>query len=267
MAAKKQYKVLIVEDDPTYAEPLQEHIRQSDDFKVMAVTASVEHAIKLVKINLPDVVIIDLQLTEGDGLDLIHRLRDPDALLPIVPYLLVTTSFTSNLIRDRLSDGLADYIFKKQNNSYSPAAVLNHLRLMARHFHRNRKPDMSLDDETDKAERLRARIDSELSRYYMSTSSIARTLLVELIYRATLNPLLDLIAIGTLYTEVGKQFEKTPKNVDVSVSRLIDIAFTKTDPVDLTRAYQPYLDIGRCSPTNKEFILYIVEKLRREGFV
>ena len=209
MSGVNRYKVLILEDDPRFAVPLAARIADDEKFEVLGVTASSKEAYKLLKAGVPDVVIVDLQLAEGDGYEFLEQVRDPKENLPIQPYVLVTTLFSSDMTMQTLADGLADFVFKKQNESYSPETILKHLHTVSRQFHRNRSPqpqiiDTALDLET----RIRARIMRELDRFYMNQGSKAKEYLIEIIYEALKLPKHEDLQIVLMYSEVGKMFRK-----------------------------------------------------------
>ena len=265
MREAKSYKVLIVEDDPVYAEPLRECLHRAEAFTILDVTDSATKAYRLAKSGLPDVVIVDLELAEGDGLELICRLRDPAANLPISPYILVLTEFQAKPMLKKLKSGLADFVIKKENKGYTPEMILNHLTVMQDLFFRNQKPEeLPLDSSLEKEALIRKRVDSELDQYYIRQGGQARDYLAEIIYRAVVLPKHEKIQMTRLYAEVGKLFANDPHNVNMAVNRLLHTAFNKTAQDDLERLYTPYVDLGRGAPRAKEFVAYTADKIRKE---
>ena len=265
MSHEKPYKILILEDDPRYSEPLKAQILQDDRFTLLGVTDSAEMAYKQIKTSLPDVVIVDLELSEGDGIELLDCLQAAGESLPLMPYLLVTTAFASESIAARLSAGLADYMFRKQNQSYSPEKVLKHLHIMSSQFQRNKRPSAKLISSSMETEKLmRTRIESELEQYYMSQSTQAKDYLAECIYQVmNLSPF-EKVEIGKFYVSVGQVYKKESRNVDMAIRRLLSTAFLQTSPDDLERLYKPYVDIDRGAPRNKDFITYTANKIKKE---
>ena len=265
MSAKKRYKVLIVEDNPNCAEPIRARLNKEDNYEVLAVTGSAHEAYKLTKTGLPDVIVTDLQLEESSGFSLIQRLRDPREHLPIKPYILVITSFTSDLTMQKLSDGFADFVFVKKGGVFDPDQLMEHLLLFEDLFYRNRKPTLSpIDSTSEKAEMIRTRIDNELAQYYTVYGSKGRKYLAELLYKAATMPKNQELELTSIYNEMGPQFQNTPHNIDMAIRRTIASAFTKTSREDLERVYTPYLDFISGAPGTKEFVIYTVEKFRKE---
>jgi len=263
---EKRYKILIVEDKPAYSEPLRRCINKDDGFEVLAVTDSVSDAFKLVKTGLPDAIIVDMQLAEGDGFDLLNQIHNAKENLSVFPYILVTTKFSSDTVMEILCDGLADYVFSKRNLSYSPEQILKHLRLISKHFFRNRKPETKLINTVlEREAMIRKRIANELNQYYLNQGSQGIEFLIEIIFRVMHLPKNEKVQIGHLYIEIGKLYNTTPNTIDMSIRRLLNGAFLRTAQEDLERLYTPYVDIGRGAPRNKEFIIYVADKIRNEN--
>lgn len=266
MSNDKRYKVLIVEDDLNYSAPMQLAISRSEDFSVLAVTDKADEAYKLVRTGLPDVAIVDLEISAGSGLELLAKIRETEKELAIRPYLLVVTNYgDKSKATEKVRDELGDFIIKKTSETYSPAEVLNHLRLMSNLFHRNRQPSAQQTySEIETEELIRNRIHSELERYYMPLGNPARDYLAEALCTYIKHPNPNHLKVGKVYALIGAQHKKEPQAVDKAIRRFLNAAFDKTDTEDIKQAYTPYIDIGRGVPTNRDFILHTADKIRRE---
>jgi DNA-binding NarL/FixJ family response regulator len=69
-------RVLIVDDHPAAREGLAVRISSQADLEICGEAADVADALTLVDATRPDVVVVDIQLKTGDGLDLIKRIKD-----------------------------------------------------------------------------------------------------------------------------------------------------------------------------------------------
>jgi len=270
MSVGRRYKVLIVEDDPRYSEPLKDFLNQTEDFKVVQVTVSAEKALQLVKAHLPDVLIVDLLLTDGDGdgMQLLQSIYDSKENLPIKPYILVTTNVGSEKTLARLNSGLADFIFSKKMNSYSPKFILGHLRTMALAFDCNTATvNQEIISPIDKETLIRTRVESELNNYYIKPNNKSKDYLIDAICMIFEIPKDKNPVYKEIFTKIGKRYNKQSNNVNMCIDNLIQRAFEKTDHDDLKRIYEPYLDLSRGAPTTSEFISYIANKIRRENVI
>ena len=269
MEEGKRYKVLILEDDPYYAEPLRTQLQGDDQFEVLGVTGRASKAYQLLKAGLPDVVIVDLQLDEGDGYGFLQQIRDPKENLALIPYVLVTTIFASEMTMSVLTNKFADHVIKKQNESYSPELVLQHLRIVSDQFGRSQIPrGQQIDSALDLKSRLRIRFERELDQYTIQQTMDGKAYLVELLYLAYQLPHHAPLRIEELYAEVGKPHQKTGEAVSAAIRRVLDHAFLRTDPETLMKLYPPNLDAQKGGrPENKEFIQVTVDKIRRENII
>ena len=127
-------RALVVEDDPGIASGLSQSLRQAG--YAVDVCASVHSAWTALRVEPFDVMLLDLGLPDGDGLDLLARLRghadrasQPD-LLPRrdMPVLIMTAR---DGVSDRISgldSGADDYIVKP----FDANELLARLRAMLR---------------------------------------------------------------------------------------------------------------------------------------
>ena len=75
VAGQKAARVLIVDDHPVVREGLGIRIARQPGLEVCGESSNVAEALAHLDATDPDVVIVDISLGEGDGLDLIRRIR------------------------------------------------------------------------------------------------------------------------------------------------------------------------------------------------
>ena len=98
--------VLIVDDEPHFSESMQ--IALEDTFEV-ATVPSLTGARESIKVQIPDAVLLDIRLPDGNGIDFLQELKDFDPK----PVVIVMTAHGS--IGDAiaaLKEGAADYFTK-----------------------------------------------------------------------------------------------------------------------------------------------------------
>src|SRR5207248_2533962 len=107
----KTAKVLIVDDHPAVREGLAIRISRQSDLKVCGEAADVPEALKLVTQTRPDIVIVDISLKNGNGIDLIKRIKARDVSIR----MLVWSMYSESLCAERaLRAGAMGYINKEQ---------------------------------------------------------------------------------------------------------------------------------------------------------
>ena len=77
-------KVLIVDDHPAVREGLAVRIASQPDMEVCGEAADTAEAVKLLEAARPDVVVVDIQLETGNGLDLVERIKARDESIGIL---------------------------------------------------------------------------------------------------------------------------------------------------------------------------------------
>jgi DNA-binding NarL/FixJ family response regulator len=103
-------KVLIVDDHPAVREGLAVRIASQSDLEVCGEAADTSEAMRLIEAARPDVVVVDIQLKTGNGLELIERIQAHDKSIRI----LVWSMYPDALYAQRvLSAGALGYINKE----------------------------------------------------------------------------------------------------------------------------------------------------------
>src|SRR4051794_5485179 len=107
-------RVLVVEDDPATAAFLADNL-EADGFEV-ATASAVGEAIRAIELRQPDLIVLDVILEDGSGLEVLDRLRASDGtsarLDPDVP-VLVLSGRSSEVERVRgFERGADDYLVK-----------------------------------------------------------------------------------------------------------------------------------------------------------
>jgi DNA-binding NarL/FixJ family response regulator len=108
---RRPARIFIVDDHPMMREGLAVRISAQPDMSVCGEAADVDEALRQVHGARPDLMIVDLSLRRGHGLDLIERIK---ASHPAVK-MLVVSQFEESLYAERsLRAGALGYINKRE---------------------------------------------------------------------------------------------------------------------------------------------------------
>jgi DNA-binding NarL/FixJ family response regulator len=108
---KSKYAVLIVDDHPLLRDGLGKVLNQQVDFRVCGEAGDARGALAAIPKCRPDVVIVDLTMEDGNGLDLIKDIRAQHAALPV----LVLSMHHENLYAERaIRAGAQGYVMKRE---------------------------------------------------------------------------------------------------------------------------------------------------------
>ncbi len=126
--SNNKYKILLVEDDPNICSFVETLLNTNGYQPLIAHTCGMGQA--LFSSHTPDLVILDLGLPDGDGLDFIRTVRQKY----VTPIIVLSARTTEQDKIDALDLGANDYITKPFGNGELLArvrAVLRNARLSA----------------------------------------------------------------------------------------------------------------------------------------
>jgi DNA-binding NtrC family response regulator len=79
-------------------------------------------ALTLIQRAPPDVVLLEIRMSDMDGVEVLRRIRDTH---PTIPVIMITASDDIALARTTLKMGALDYVSKPFDYSYLAQAVAN----------------------------------------------------------------------------------------------------------------------------------------------
>lgn len=107
----KRIRVLLVDDHPVVRQGLRLLIEREKDLTVCGEAEDAPTALRLIQERKPDLVVVDISLKGGNGLDLLKDLR---ATVPTLP-VLVLSIHDENVYAERvLRAGARGYIMKQE---------------------------------------------------------------------------------------------------------------------------------------------------------
>src|SRR5512137_2241229 len=109
MKSGEPIRVLIVDDDARISELHHRLTERMDGFEVVGIANTLADAEEMTEVLAPDLVLLDLFFPEGNGLDLLRRLRA--GAIPI-DVILITAAREMTALKEALRGGVFDYIVK-----------------------------------------------------------------------------------------------------------------------------------------------------------
>jgi DNA-binding NarL/FixJ family response regulator len=109
MNSNSIWSVLVVDDNELVRSSLELIIDAEADLHVAATVANGMEALEWISRQRPDIVLLDMQMPEMDGLECIVRIRELDDDLPI---LILTTFDEKEYIINGLASGANGYLLK-----------------------------------------------------------------------------------------------------------------------------------------------------------
>jgi CheY-like chemotaxis protein len=129
------FRVLHVEDDRIQQRLVARHLQAMEEFRFeIQAVPSEEEAVESWSNGDFQLVILDYQLREGDGLNCLRRLRQID---PIVPIIALSGTATSEIAAELIEAGADDYLSKQNLKGEVLSQSVRNVSTRARAF-RNR---------------------------------------------------------------------------------------------------------------------------------
>jgi two-component system nitrate/nitrite response regulator NarL len=109
MNSTKQIRVFLVDDHTLFRKGLAELLEQRGEICVAGIAGNGTEALQLLKENMPDVVITDLNMPPHGGLALLRQLRVEGCSCPV---LVLTVSDAEEDLASAMSAGAQGYLLK-----------------------------------------------------------------------------------------------------------------------------------------------------------
>jgi DNA-binding NarL/FixJ family response regulator len=114
--------ILIVDDHPIFRMGMRELLNQEEDFSVCAVAENIGQARKALREHKPDLAIVDISLSEENGLDLVKEIAAGPCRLPV----LVLSLHDESVWAERaIRAGARGYVMKKEASESVISAIRN----------------------------------------------------------------------------------------------------------------------------------------------
>jgi DNA-binding response OmpR family regulator len=107
-------RILLVDDEPDFVETV-EFFLSGSDYQVF-VAKNGKQALEQVKMNKPDLVLLDVMMPEMDGLEACKRLKK-DSTTNSIPIIMLTAKGRKEDVVDAIAAGADSYVVKPFNLS------------------------------------------------------------------------------------------------------------------------------------------------------
>jgi len=102
-------RVMIIEDDLAIAQLHQRYLEQNGGYEVIGIaTTKLEAGLQL-EVLAPDLLLLDVYLPDGTGLDILHELRSNNLSCDVI---LITAARDVETLQQAMRGGVVDYLLK-----------------------------------------------------------------------------------------------------------------------------------------------------------
>ena len=122
-------RVLVVEDDPVTAAANATYVRRVPGFEVVAIVGTGAEALRAVDAIPVDLALLDIHLPDGNGLDVLRRLRAAGHTLDVI---MVTRARDLAVVQAAVAFGATQYLVKPFTGAAVRAKLQAHLEYRER---------------------------------------------------------------------------------------------------------------------------------------
>lgn len=256
-------KIMLVEDEPMVCESYRATARNLPDLAITYETGSERQALDYLKKHKMDVIILDIELEEGDGASFLEKLAELDIEKP---FITVVTNTASAVTLSFMREHGADYIYQKSNVSYSPSKVLGIIRKICPYQKMMKAREEPVVDSCfgrEKDEELKRRyIAGELQKMGFKEKQVGFTYIVDAV-------LILMDYSGTpphvtseIYPLIAKERNTSKESVERSVRNAIERTFRHISAAQLNYYYPYAYDKEKGRPSNSDFLLNFSKFIR-----
>ena len=105
----RELRIVVVEDDPVVGEINREFADRVEGFRVIAIARSAAEAIRSVDQLEPDLVLLDVYMPDGSGIDALREIRRRGKDVDVIP---ITAARDAPTVRELIRQGAVGYIQK-----------------------------------------------------------------------------------------------------------------------------------------------------------
>lgn len=252
--------LLLIEDDIEECEAFKSNVRNREDVRLIGVTNSSTQGIKLLKDNVPDGVVLDLELNKGEGSGVKFLMEYIKIPLELKPLLFVTTAKQTPKMYKFLNDNEVDFIFYKGKEDYSIDMVIETFLTMRSTLYTKENNKKYEELKEDYNIRAYNKIDIELDLIGISRQLKG--------WRYIRNAIFYLLTInfeekeGSVFNYLALENKVASSTIIKAIQTAIINAWKATPVDELLKHYTARIHYSTGVPSPTEFIYYYTEKVK-----
>ncbi len=248
-------KLMLVEDDPQVCESFRTVALRRPGLAVVYDTGSEREAFEYLQTHEVDVIILDVELSEGDGVSLLDSIEQCGGKKP---FIVVVTNTASSITLGYMRGHGADYIYRKTNSSYSAGKVLSIIEKIypyQKMLNESGSTDLMERYNEEKANEItRKYVESELEKMGFRRKQVGFFYAADGIVMIMKNKGAPLRVTGDIYPAIAENRGTTKECVERALRNAIEVTFAAGKIQELSSCYPFPFDQKKGRPTNAEFL-------------
>lgn len=261
----KPMTILLIEDDKIECEKFMSYEEVNNTIKIIGITNSSDKGLEIFKTYLPEAVIVDIELHngQGSGLEFIENIKKNVA--EFRPIIVVTTNASSTILYNKLHDDGVDLVFYKKQTDYSPKLVVSTLLSLRKTLYKYNTNENNLENNIEtvatKDAKISNKIDIELNLIGVSSHLKGRKYLHEAIMYIIKEQ--ENGEDETVFNYLANKYKRTASSISRVMQTAINYAWKTSSPEDLEIHYGTIVNYHTGVPSPTEFIYYYAEKIKK----
>ena len=262
----KGFNIVIADGDSTQIAKQIATYASRDEMRVVDMVSTGDEAIESIKINKPDIVILDICLTGIDGLGVMEYISELPEYKDTT-FVVLTSVSSQRLIRCAFEMGATYYILKP----YNPVQLVARLRQM---YIKKQESSAEITDnltcltEKNLNHRIDNTIESDVTDIIRDIGIPANIKGYQYIREGIIMAVHDVNMLNyitkLLYPTIAKKYKTTSSSVERAIRHAIEVAWSRGQIDTINDLFGYTVNAGKGKPTNSEFIALIADKLRIE---
>ena len=253
-------KTFIAIDQQELLENVKMNLEKTNRFEIIGTANNGTDCLNFLNQRSCDLLVIDLMLSEIDGLGVLNRLKEMNK--KSYGKVICTTQFTNQMVCDMLENLAVDYCFKYPFD-------MQHFVQSALYITTSdqQKHDQLLNLNKDESEKYKkVKIENEITEILHEVGIPAHIKGYMYLRTAILTTYYNIEILGqvtkVLYPDIARMYNTTSSRVERAIRHAIEVAWNRgnTDAIDDIFGYT--VSAVKAKPTNSEFIAMIADKLR-----
>ncbi|HIT59816.1 MAG TPA: sporulation transcription factor Spo0A [Candidatus Fimousia stercorigallinarum] len=254
-------QVGIADDNVRMIEIMDQLFENEEDIQVVGHAADGMEAVEMIKRKEPDVVLLDIIMPKLDGLGVMERVHNDEAIKKQPAFIILSAMGQENVTEEAFELGASYYILKP----FDRKSVIRKVKQAkekrrsanAAYVSMDKKSDLTMHD-------LEVIITNMIHEIGVPAHIKGYQYLRDSILLAVED--MDILNSITkqLYPTIAEKHHTTPSRVERAIRHAIEVAWGrgKMDTINRLFGYTVHAEKGK--PTNSEFIALITDKIRLE---
>lgn len=247
---KNKITIGIAEDNDIVAETLGGIVRSEDEFELIDITYSGQEAISLIREKNPDVMLLDVVMPAGGGLDVLSSFQGDTTIK--TKFIMVSAIGDEKITRDAFAMGAKYYIMKP----FDADSVIRRIKNIMKEPEKDGTKEKSQElDKIITNSLVTLGVPAQLNGYkYLR---VAIRLVVE-------DPTVVSAVTKKIYPVIADMYKASAPSVERAIRHAVEVSWNRGNIQEMDRLFGYTINYEKGKPTNSEYIAMIADHIRMD---